>query len=221
MTYTEFVNDNCESFSINEYFLVALDLAKMIDTEFFKDNPMLNPILFSNFYKICKRGNIKTSKIEIPSQIYKQRFPSYFSIENKKAPTKKTKLLIVDDNAYAILKTFIAIAGWENLRIDILFYPQDVKNNPKDSYREKIKNLSQEIIKRDPQIILMDEILRTIRGPGLIEFINKMDLEKYPIFVANTGGGPQSLYDSAPGKVLKNCAKGLNLEGVAKAVNLF
>lgn len=126
-------------------------------------------------------------------------------------PSKKTKVLVFDDQLDEIIKTKKALAGWPNLKVEHLVYKR-----PK-SYTEReaeLKRAGKEILALKPQIVLMDEGLGMIEGHDVISEIGNLT-ENPPIFVGNTGGSSDELREVG---AIGNCEKGKKLDSVVEAL---
>jgi CheY-like chemotaxis protein len=124
---------------------------------------------------------------------------------------KLLKVLIVDDDVRELLNTARAFIGWGNIEIEFLRYQaEDRKVNRK----LETQKVAQEIIDRKPDIVLMDQGLAILNGSQVIvEF--KSITQDWPVFIANTGGGPEEL--NAVGAI-GNCVKGRDMVDVRRIV---
>ncbi|MFC1645262.1 hypothetical protein ACFL08_04515 [Patescibacteria group bacterium] len=137
------------------------------------------------------------SKISVPDPIH----PT--------GPSKPTKILIVDDSIEEIIRTIKALAGIPNFEIDFFLLEEgDLWAKFSDSELTVAMQRSlDEVEKRTPDVVFMDQAMGQIKGHELVSFIKGKKGEDSPIFVGNTGGMPKEL-DSVG--CLSNFAKGHN-----------
>lgn len=131
--------------------------------------------------------------------------------EGEDGPNKMTTLLIVDDNFGDTFKTARALCGWPNLNTEIFLYKSQDRSKDKE-----IKRASTEIIGLSPVIVAMDKDMYPIKGADLIRALRESEEGQKYIFVANTGGDPDELYEVS---CFTNCDKGRNLEGIRRAIS--
>ncbi len=133
---------------------------------------------------------------------------------------RELKVLIVDDDQKALLKTARALAGWNSLQTLFYHYTSDKHSwNFKPEEKEaELDRAAREIRSAEPHIILMDQGLGAIDGSDLIGKIYERMGVDTPTFVANTDGSDEKLI--AVG-AFENCQKGKRLNGIVAAISEY
>ncbi|PIR53373.1 hypothetical protein COU76_01440 [Candidatus Peregrinibacteria bacterium CG10_big_fil_rev_8_21_14_0_10_49_10] len=116
------------------------------------------------------------------------------------APNEPTRILIVDDTATEILNSHLASSGIANTEFRWLL--QDCKGfgdfASEAEKRTELEKLSKVILAEEPQVILMDQGLRRLKGSDVVLFLLQ-ELSSKIRFVANTGGSPEELLSATGG----------------------
>jgi len=96
-------------------------------------------------------------------------------------PGKNTYILIVDDSLSELLKTAMAFIGWPNLSIGYYYFVPSMNGAKKDDEetnlgvaKADLERTVRDIIAINPEIILMDQGLESIKGYTLIEMLKKI-----------------------------------------------
>ena len=121
------------------------------------------------------------------------------------APDRTLSVLIVDDEAKQIVRTFRAIAGWPGLAIGAIM-PCCGWN---DDAAKALAATAADVIACRPDIVVMDQGIGGIRGSDLIRKIGELMPDGLRVvFVGNTGGSPQELEEAG---AIGNMDKGENI----------
>lgn len=132
------------------------------------------------------------------------------------APAEEVKILIVDDDPGVALKTALALAGVQNILIS--FFHQKGTGSFEELEGQELQDLltetARDVLSKRPDIVLMDRGLNDINGEDLIRKIKEL-FEESPIFVGNTDGDPEHLYEVG---ALRNFQKGKDPDGVNAAI---
>lgn len=108
---------------------------------------------------------------------------------------REVLVLIVDDTPGEILETALPLAGWPNLRVDWEYQSNDIGFDPKEEKKEEErKRMADAVISKNPDIILMDQGLKGIKGSDLIPRIK--EALPFTVIIANTGGSPKELHSA-------------------------
>jgi CheY-like chemotaxis protein len=103
---------------------------------------------------------------------------------DEEPPPRAARMLIVDDYINEIVRTWRAVRGWPDVEIDAL-HVTDESPLIGDAF---CTDVSQRILDRRPDIVLMDWGLPETGGDRIIQRIRRIDPTHTIIFVANTGG---------------------------------
>jgi len=216
MRCMEFVEKNFGEFATSGYLGQALDIANILDNPLFdiKTEPnrtiLLENVkdLVSYFNWVCLECDVRIS----------QELSRYLSVSAKYRPRpmpfnpgKETKVLIVDDSLTSLMETAMALVGWPNLLVSFYRY------KPEKDDQSDLDRAARDIVEINPDIILMDQGLKNIKGYNLIPKIRSIS-ERF-IFVANSDADDDE--DMINAGCFSNCRKGKTVEGVRNALKIF
>ncbi len=125
-------------------------------------------------------------------------------------------VLIVDDSLEALIKTWIAVAGWPTLEPHkYLYEPSQRTLLEGEASETRLAEVAAQILKCQPDVVIMDHGLGDIHGDKLIETLRASG-GKDIIFVANTGGDIDAFRSV---RLRENFDKGKNLSALASALH--
>lgn len=213
MLYAKFVEENKIAYIQHELLEKARDTAKILDNPLFVEISQEVMVCVresladvGNYFQyLCHQCNLKLTgdflRFANNQRVLLPKNPPF-------DPGKTARILVVDDDLTNLIDTARAFIGWPHLHLEFYHY---------QSLYPSIKRIVNNILEKNPDIVLMDQDLDNLNGHDVIGLLRKET--NGIIFVSNT----DSEDDSKMLEVgcLSNCGKGNFPEGLRNALRIF